>query len=113
LKIPRPPSETRPAGVTAEASTITSPAPPCARAPRCTRCQSVANPSTDEYWHIGETPMRLAKSTERSFSPRPSHRSPQHPGAPSFRHIEIPNFKDFQAKGWETNNPVVEIVCAL
>jgi hypothetical protein len=30
-------------------------------------CQSLAKPSSAEYWHIGETPMRLAKETERSW----------------------------------------------
>jgi hypothetical protein len=53
-------------GTTAEASRMTRPAPPWARAPRWTRCQSAANPSTEEYSHMGETPMRLAKETERS-----------------------------------------------
>ncbi len=33
----------RPSGVTALASTITAPAPPVARAPRCTRCQSLGH----------------------------------------------------------------------
>ena len=37
----------------------TSPAPPTARLPRWTRCQSSANPSTEEYWHMGETTIRL------------------------------------------------------
>ena len=59
-------AEMRPSGTTADASTITSPAPPCARLPRCTRCQSVANPSCDEYWHIGETPIRFLNVIERS-----------------------------------------------
>jgi hypothetical protein len=27
----------------------------------------LAKPSSLEYWHIGETPMRLANSTERSL----------------------------------------------
>lgn len=31
-------------------------------------CQSFAKPSLAEYWHMGETPMRLAKVTERSWS---------------------------------------------
>jgi hypothetical protein len=30
------------------------PAPPAARAPRWTRCQSFASPSSAEYWHIGD-----------------------------------------------------------
>ncbi len=51
--------EIRPSGATAVASVITSPAPPRAKEPRWTRCQSVGRPSTDEYWHIGETHSRL------------------------------------------------------
>jgi acyl carrier protein phosphodiesterase len=30
-------------------------------------CQSLAKPSCAEYWHMGETPMRLANVTERSL----------------------------------------------
>ena len=41
-------------------SAITRPAPPTARLPRCTRCQSFGTPSSPEYWHIGETTMRFA-----------------------------------------------------
>ena len=55
----------RPSGTTALASTITAPAPPIARAPRCTRCHSVGTPSCDEYWHIGETQARLRNPTSR------------------------------------------------
>ena len=58
----------RPRASTALASTMTSPAPPAARAPRCTRCQSLAKPSVALYWHIGDTPMRLRRVTERSES---------------------------------------------
>ena len=36
-------------------------------APRWTRCQSLAKPSSEEYWHMGETPMRFGKVTERSW----------------------------------------------
>src|SRR5437660_9822622 len=36
-------------------SVKTSPAPPMALAPRCTRCQSSGVPSTAQYWHIGDT----------------------------------------------------------
>ncbi len=57
-----------PLGQAAVASTMTSPAPPAARLPRCTRCQSLAKPSSAEYWHIGETAMRLRKVTPRRFS---------------------------------------------
>src|SRR5580765_8433149 len=46
----------------------TSDAPPAARLPRCTRCQSFANPSSEEYWHIGETAIRLRKVTSRMAS---------------------------------------------
>ena len=59
------PGVMRPCAVTAVASTKTSPAPPTARLPRWTRCQSSANPSTEEYWHIGETTMRLRSVTPR------------------------------------------------
>jgi hypothetical protein len=31
-------------------------------------CQSVAFPSCAEYWHIGAMTMRLASSSEPSFS---------------------------------------------
>ena len=30
-------------------------------AARWTKCQSLAKPSSQEYWHIGETPMRLGR----------------------------------------------------
>ena len=57
----------RPSAFTAVASVITMPAPPTARDPRWTRCQSVGTPSTvAEYWHIGETKMRLRNSMSRS-----------------------------------------------
>src|ERR1700722_3269364 len=55
----------RASGNTAVASVKTSAAPPTARLPRCTRCQSVAKPSVLEYWHIGETMMRLRSRTSR------------------------------------------------
>ena len=51
--------EIRPSGSTAVASVSTSPAPPRANEPRCTRCQSSGTPSTAEYWHIGATHTRL------------------------------------------------------
>ena len=37
-------------------------APECAIIPRCIRCQSLAQPSSAEYWHMGDTTMRLASS---------------------------------------------------
>src|SRR5205814_3397768 len=67
FQMPRSLVEMPRSGVAAAASVITSPAPPCARQPRCTRCQSFANPSSDEYSHIGETPMRFGNTTDRSL----------------------------------------------
>src|ERR1700693_242480 len=66
--MPRSPGVIRPCAVTAVASVITSPAPPTARDPRCTRCQSWANPSSLEYSHMGETAMRLRRVTPRIVS---------------------------------------------
>ena len=42
------------------------PAPPTARDPRWTMCQSFAKPSVHEYSHIGETMMRLGSVRLRS-----------------------------------------------
>src|SRR5580658_8154298 len=63
-QMPASPGVIRPSGETALASAMTKPAPPTARDPRCTRCQSVATPSSDEYSHMGETPMRLRNVTD-------------------------------------------------
>ena len=68
FQMPASAGEMRPRASTAAASVITRPAPPTARLPWWTRCQSVANPSTEEYWHIGETAMRLRKVTSRTVS---------------------------------------------
>src|SRR3954468_15139895 len=51
----------RPSGVTPVASTTNKPAPEHANWPRCIRCQSVMQPSRAEYWHMGETTMRLGR----------------------------------------------------
>jgi hypothetical protein len=59
------PGEMRPSGVTAVASTITSPQPPAARLPKCTKCQSFGMPSTAEYWHIGDIAIRFRSVTPR------------------------------------------------
>src|SRR6185437_6494707 len=56
----------RPCRSTCVASTTTRPAPELASMPRCIRCQSVAEPSSAEYWHIGETAMRFASSRPAS-----------------------------------------------
>src|SRR3954454_11081718 len=58
----------RPSALTAEASVSTSDAPPVARDPRWTKCQSLEKPSTLEYWHIGDTTMRLDRVTERRLN---------------------------------------------
>src|ERR1700734_91875 len=55
----------RPSGETAQASVKTREAPPTARLPRWTRCQSLAKPSELEYWHMGETTIRLRSRTSR------------------------------------------------
>src|SRR5665213_621590 len=57
----------RPERSTWVASTITNAAPELASMPRCTRCQSLAQPSSAEYWHIGDTTRRLASSRPASF----------------------------------------------
>ena len=57
----------RPIGSTAVASITSSPAPDMANWPRCARCQSVARPSSAEYWHIGAITIRLGSSSERSL----------------------------------------------
>src|SRR5687768_348301 len=58
----------RPSAVTAAASVSTAPAPPTARVPRWTTCQSLANPSTLEYSHIGDTTIRFRSVTLRIVS---------------------------------------------
>src|SRR6476620_2784305 len=58
----------RPSTVTAVASIVTRPAPDISSWPQWTRCQSVAQPSTAEYWHIGDTTMRFGSVSSRSVS---------------------------------------------
>src|SRR6478752_10859236 len=47
--------EMRPCGLTLVISHITRPAAPSDILPRCIRCQSLAEPLLELYWHIGET----------------------------------------------------------
>ncbi len=68
FQMPRSSGEMRPSGTTAVASVMTSAAPPTAREPRWTRCQSLANPSTLEYSHMGETAMRFLSVMPRIVS---------------------------------------------
>ena len=77
---PVQPGEMRPSGETQVISVNTSPAPPVARAPRCTRCQSFGRPSTAEYCAIGETTMRFSSVRPRSVSGR--NIGGRGPGAP-------------------------------
>src|SRR5579862_9397145 len=58
----------RPSGETAAASVKISDAPPTALLPKWTRCQSLANPSVLEYWHMGETTIRLRSVSSRRVS---------------------------------------------
>jgi len=43
------------------------PAPPMARAPRCTRWKSPGTPSVQEYMAIGDTRMRFLSLTPRAW----------------------------------------------
>ncbi len=45
---------------------MTSPKPPMAKRPRCTKCQSFTTPCCDEYWHMGATTVRLRSVRLRS-----------------------------------------------
>src|SRR3984957_4260818 len=56
----------RPCGFTSVISHITSPAQPSDILPRCIRCQSLAEPSLEFYWHIGDTTTRLGSVSPRS-----------------------------------------------
>src|SRR3954470_10749524 len=56
----------RPMGSTAVASLHSIPAPDSASEPRWTMCHSLAWPSCEEYWHIGDTTIRLERVTPRS-----------------------------------------------
>src|SRR5262245_22292957 len=58
--IPVQPSVIRASAETFVISDITSPAPPTARLPKWTRCQSFGVPSHAEYWHIELTTTRFA-----------------------------------------------------
>ena len=51
----------RASGETQVISANTSPAPPIARAPRCTKWKSPIRPSLAEYIAIGETMMRFGE----------------------------------------------------
>ena len=66
LYIPVQPGLIRPSRLTSVISATMRAAPPAARLPRWTRCQSFGVPSSAEYWHIGDTTMRLERTRSRS-----------------------------------------------
>src|SRR3989338_3136417 len=47
---------------------MTSAAPPTARPPKCTKCQSCGTPSTAEYWHMWETKIRFLNLSPRKVN---------------------------------------------
>src|SRR5262249_28349849 len=57
--------EMRPCALTLVISQITSPAQPSDMLPRCIRCQSLAEPLLELYWHIGETTIRFGRVKPR------------------------------------------------
>src|SRR5258708_26224691 len=59
-------SEMRPSALTCVDSVITSAPAPSENWPRCIRCQSLAVPLSELYWHIGETTMRFFRARPRS-----------------------------------------------
>src|SRR5215471_16619087 len=65
---PRQPWVIRPNCSTCVASTIKRPAPELASMPRWVKCQSLAQPSSALYWHIGDTTMRLSTSRPANAS---------------------------------------------
>ena len=62
------PGEILPSGDTHTISVMTSPAPPSALPPRCTRWKSDGSPSAAEYMSMAETTTRFASSRPRSRS---------------------------------------------
>src|SRR5215467_2067645 len=57
----------RPRRSTWVASTTSRAAPELASMPRWPRCQSLAEPSSALYWHMGETTMRFSSSRSASL----------------------------------------------
>src|SRR3954470_9988135 len=62
---PRQPGVMRPIASTAVASMQNIAAPDSASELMWVKCQSLASPSREEYWHIGATMMRLASVKPR------------------------------------------------
>jgi hypothetical protein len=63
---PAQPGVMRASALTQLISVYSSPAPPKARAPKCTRWKSPGTPSLAEYIAIGDTTTRLASVSPRS-----------------------------------------------
>ena len=63
---PRQPGVMRPIASTWVASMQNIAAPDSASELMCVKCQSLASPSTAEYWHIGATMTRLGSARPRS-----------------------------------------------
>ena len=64
---PRQPGVMRPIASTAVASMQKIAAPDSASELIWVKCQSLATPSTAEYWHIGATMMRFGRARPRSL----------------------------------------------
>src|SRR5437870_12909153 len=64
--MPRSWGEMGHSGLTALAEVSKRAAQTKMREPRCTKCESFAKPPSLEYWHMGETTMRLRSTTSRS-----------------------------------------------
>src|SRR5262249_10932063 len=95
----------------------TSPAPPIARLPRWTRCQSLANPSTLEYWHIGETATRLRNVTLRMVSGENrrglSGMLPSSPGeAKNWRRARVHRDDDIERSGEACGKDSIDLIDA-
>src|SRR5699024_12570591 len=58
----------RPSGSIAVSAPNTMPAPPMAKRPKLTSCQSPGAPFSDAYWHIGDATIRLRIFRSRSIS---------------------------------------------
>jgi hypothetical protein len=64
--IPAQPGLIRPNSLTSVISVNNNPAPPMARLPRCTMCQSLGMPPSAMYWHMGDTTTRFCNTISRS-----------------------------------------------
>ena len=79
----------RPIASTAVASMQKIAAPDSASELMWVKCQSLASPSTDEYWHIGATMMRLAsvKAAQLDRGKQSAHGLGIRTGGKATRHV--------------------------